>query len=1130
MLSFGLMLALFLFWEFLGFAVVSALHSRRNLLQNALLAPAVGMAVTVIPLFWLSRSGFAVRQFGLWVTITLLVLAAGLTWRLRPRFPLRQWTPFAAIFLLASVLTGRPMLEFGFNWASYLNDDMVNYVLGAHRLLDQPYLQLPDMESLALKRDATLGFWFYAVLGIRPGSELMLAWLVSLTSISGLQVFMPLIMAFHLALISASGALMCCSSRHRLAASLTCLWLGFSALSTLGVLYQLVAQVFGLGLLAGSAAVLVRFPESWPKGRMFRSGLLAALLVSALFIAYPETIPFLAASVAGIWAIQQFVLRRTRLSSFLVPYGTAGICSLLILNVYLQDAFTFLRLQTQVEQASLDVETSVFPYYLIPSGLANLWGLQPISVAAEEPWLSSGIVLGGLLLLAACAAAVSQSRRGHPAALLTLVMLFLALYLFARRVDFGLFKLAMFIQPFMTGTVVVAWLALIRDLKWSDRRKIFPGQVIAVAPILLCCLLGNRAQNFYVERSRGENRDGRAGLTEVPGASATRFFEEAQQVAGAVRTPIMLFDTANNVLAKCVSVYTKGKALSTPSKDHFRIPSSEYFQNAMSFKGRFSWESGLWPWPEQSNSRLKEYGLELIQARQKVYRRSEFDLLRSGPRPLTNAFSLDIRTTPPGVATSDVTVIQTLPSQSGLNRRHFNSLSIAASSRQHLKVQPWEEVKNHLVLVHSERGQHYFIADRRQIALFPLEPDFFYKASTMSGVGRYLLFQIINPARTLRLGLELTATLKGDAENRLPPAAAIGAARQALPFVGRGSARVFSAPLIPQTIFERPFLGIDMGVDGTPFVKKRSGLMALYGTDVPLDYRYTVAFARDISVVTEEEYQNLRRPNHLKRFPEDLANPGLEYSGIYEDGWVSEAAFFTLDRPAQDSLLVIRGSVPTLGDPAFRTELQVLVDQRPVLNKVLPAGDFDLQMDLRDGPGQQHRIDLRFGTFQRLPSPDSRPVGAQLEFVGYETAVTSDTAEKSLLEIVPSNGSLQLGPGWYPYEQFAGESFRWVRNEAHFSLPQRRETKTSLFVELEPGPGLNSRAFRLQVLGTDGREVATAMVRKRQSVEIILPLEPGRHNAFRFHVEGGDKAIPNDPRLLNFRVFKMWLPAQKGRS
>ena len=1008
LLSFGLMVALFLFWEFLGFAVVSALHSRRNLLQNALLAPAVGMAVTVIPLFWLSRSGFAVRQFGLWLTITLLVLAAGLSWRFRPKFPLRRWTPFAAIFLLASILTGRPMLEFGFNWASYSNDDMANYVLGAHRLLDQPYLQLPDIESLALNRDATLGYWFFAVLGIRPGGELMLAWLISLTRISGLQVFMPLIMAFHLALISASGALMCCSSRNRLAARLTCLWVSFSALSTLGVLYQLLAQVFGLGLLAGSAAVLVRFPESWPKGRMFRSGLLAGILISALFIAYPETIPFLAASVAGFWLVQQFVRQRTRLSSFLLPYGTAAICSLLILNVYLPEAFTFLRLQTRLKQASLDIETSLFPYYLVPSGLANLWGLQPISLAADEPWLSAGIALGGLLLLAACAAAVWQSWRGHPAALLTLVMLFLALHLLARRVDFGLFKLAMFIQPFMAGTVVVAWLALIRDLKWNDRRKIFPGRVIAVAPILLCCLLGSRAQNYYVERSRGENNDGRAGLTEVPGASATRFFEEAQQLADAVQTPIMLFDTANNVLAKCVSVYTKGKALSTPSKDHFRLQSSEDFQDAMSLKGGFSWMSGLWPRLEHSNSRLKEYGLELIQARQKIYRRAEFDLLISNPKQLTNAFSLDVGATPPKVATSDVTVIQSLPSQSGLNRRHFHSLAIAGSSRQLLSAEPWETVKNHLVFVHSERGQHYYFADRRHIGLFPQEPDFFYKGSTMSGVGRYLLFQIINPARILRLGIELTASLKGDAENKLPPAAAIGAARQPLPFVGRGSARIFSGPLAPQMISERPFLGIDMGVDGTPFIQRRSGLMALYGKDVLLDYRHIVAFARDISVVTEEEYQILRRPNHLKRFPEDLANLGLEYSGIYEDGWVSEAAFFTLDRPAQDSLLMIRGSVPTVGDLAFRTELQVLVNQRPVLKKVLPVGHFDLKVDLRDGPGQ-HRIDLRFGTFQRLPSPDNRPVGAQLEFVGYETAVVSDAAENSLLEIVPSNSSDQRG-------------------------------------------------------------------------------------------------------------------------
>src|SRR5439155_3422792 len=118
--------------------------------------------------------------------------------------------------------------------------------------------------------------------------------------------------------------------------------------------------------------------------------------------------------------------------------------------------------------------------------------------------------------------------------------------------------------------------------------------------------------------------------------------------------------------------------------------------------------------------------------------------------------------------------------------------------------------------------------------------------------------------------------------------------RQRLPMVGRGSARVFSPPMTPQIIEGRAFLGLDMGVDGEPFPERRSGLMALYGTDVALDRRRPVGFLRDISLVSQEEYGRLAPPSKLESFPADLENPDLEYSGIYEDGRVSEASYFQL--------------------------------------------------------------------------------------------------------------------------------------------------------------------------------------------------------------------------------------------
>jgi hypothetical protein len=49
LVAFGLSITLFIFWGVVGYAVLAALHTQRNLLQKTLLAPVVGVvAVTLL--------------------------------------------------------------------------------------------------------------------------------------------------------------------------------------------------------------------------------------------------------------------------------------------------------------------------------------------------------------------------------------------------------------------------------------------------------------------------------------------------------------------------------------------------------------------------------------------------------------------------------------------------------------------------------------------------------------------------------------------------------------------------------------------------------------------------------------------------------------------------------------------------------------------------------------------------------------------------------------------------------------------------------------------------------------------------------------------------------------------------
>jgi hypothetical protein len=452
----GLCIALFLFWQLLGYAVLWALRSRRNLLQNLLLAPAVGVASTLLPLLWLSRLGLPVRHFGLLLGLALLILAVCLLRRSRAVVPLRRFIPFVGVFLLALFLTGRPMLEFGFAWVSYANDDMINYVLSAQRFLEHGFLDMPDAEAIQGNRDMTLVFWLaHVIAGVRAGSELLLAWAMSLSGLNGPQTFMPVILALYLALVSVSGALVCTSGSRRTAALLTCLATACSALTTMGTLYQLIGQVFGLVLLSAAAVLLLRL--RFPAGRsaLWREALTAALVLAGLIFAYPETLPFLGLAFTLLLLVG--ACRRTLpLGRALQFFGATGLGTALLVNQPGILTLDFLASQASVGTQGADLNYPLFPYFLVPAGLANLWGFLPVASSVPEPWLSLAILAGALLLLAATVAAGWYAWQAEPVALVGCSFLTFVPYSFLSHLDFALFKLAMYGQPFLLGVLVLA--------------------------------------------------------------------------------------------------------------------------------------------------------------------------------------------------------------------------------------------------------------------------------------------------------------------------------------------------------------------------------------------------------------------------------------------------------------------------------------------------------------------------------------------------------------------------------------------------------------------------------------------------------------------------------------------------
>jgi hypothetical protein len=126
----------------------------------------------------------------------------------------------------------------------------------------------------------------------------------------------------------------------------------------------------------------------------------------------------------------------------------------------------------------------------------------------------------------------------------------------------------------------------------------------------------------------------------------------------------------------------------------------------------------------------------------------------------------------------------------------------------------------------------------------------------------------------------------------------------------------------------------------------------------------------------------------------------------------------------------------------------------------------------------------------------------------------------AIIDILPPELDAQLGTGWHPLESFDGETFRWASSSPRVTI-QNRGDAASLALEVEPGPGVDSKEFVLRVVDDSGGLIAKIDVKTRETVSIpIEAAAPGSPLSLTLQAEGGGKKIGSDDRVMNFRVFQ----------
>jgi hypothetical protein len=916
---FALSVVILIFWSALGWSVIAATEPKIDPLRALMLAPAVGVAATALPVFWLSLVGLPVTSFArpLLVALCLVSMTA---WILRrPAWKLKDAACLLPVIVAIAVF-GYPSFKYGFDWVANANDDWGNYNLRAIRFLSDGFFQRPELDVLKNGGDYPGYFWFMDVASnTRPGSDLVLAFLSANVGKSPFMVFMPLILAFY-AVFCFAAAGMAASMLDRRVLIAALVLMALAPLSHYAIHQQLIGQVIGLGFMCATASLtFVPFYEFKSKGRI----VLAGVTMAGFWLCYPETVPifglaFLVFHILHIrdsawgWSLSWRVVQIPLFSCVLIGPYTVGFITFLL------------------EQASGSATQgvyegiSIFPYFRVPTGLSVLFGFSRLGEILREPLLSASIA-GAIFMVGLVLAGMAfDFRKARVISAHLVVVILLAIGLILSHNDFGVFKTAMFAQAFI-------WFAVILTL--SKMRK-----QIAL-PIFVTILVALVSTDLEITKSSVSAEMGSA--TALPGASKDHLLTKVLEQRLAERCDAN-YSTSSPPLIKLLSA-ERGCAKSFIGRPNLfagfaAVGSKDLAKNPLRF---------LKPpdqFTEQASTYLKP---ELI----------HFQFPNDAGEGTVDVYK-------PNIEFKQMGDTWSLPSVVG-----NGSLGMA----------------DDLIFLSSSLGCYFYLPDFTRTTLYETEPDTFFAGGKFAGVGRYLLFRVASPTKSVRLVLDLTTSILADGNSKLPPASVIGGRSVAVGLVGRGAARVISPPFSPLSVDGISYVLLDLGAEAKPMKTPRPGLSGLYGNDVAVDYRRLVAFARAIRLVDAASANLPLPPRRISTFPSDLADPGLEFSGIYEDGWVGDRGFVTL-HSATPGRAVIRGAVPA-GIGMDNVDVMISVGDGAPVRKSLKPGPFVISAPAEAGTS---RVNFEFTNIGRLPPGDDRPAAALLASIGIEAREDSE--------------------------------------------------------------------------------------------------------------------------------------------
>jgi hypothetical protein len=941
LLAFLLPLALFLYFCIIGKAFMVIVRFPGSSLRSWLLAPILGFSLQILIVSIINQAGYPVIQFGRCEAIITAILAIGiLAWK-RPSFNLRLLAPFLTIALIVLAYTGWPLCKLGLSWLSYCNDDMANYCLAAKRSLYHGFFQVPTVAELT-GGDYSQCYWFLYVRNFsRYGSELLLASVSAVSEENPLLIFMSTIIALGMTIPLGVAALVRASHSRYKVMVLASLLISLSPLFLLGIFYQLVAQMAGIALLCAAAALLMQDNMPWKRRFLMREALVLGTLEAAFSITYPEITPFL-----GLGFLFWIVIKSIHTKRFFVRPLILGCCGGLVALVWVRyNLFVYvvtLCLQINHGTSTLLESDALFPYFLVPSGMPALFGFSALADQFKTVEGYCYLSLSIVMLILWMIIVIHSLRKGRGTGSIAAVMIGMGGWLFYQRVGFGLFKLAMLIQPFIAielALLVCSW-------------RLLPS-LIAFG---IYCGLQIPTGIFYGISSLGLPNSRFVEVTGISGSQLTIEDIDSKTSLSLKNSHIVI----EKFLACLIKQPDQSLNIIRPFKDivgSTNLPFENFIKQFHPYAKNIFLEEGLLAEYHALLNQQQLLGTTVVQ--------SQKDL------------------------SPDRVVIRSFDEAEPFNR--FLSL-IERKKKPHF-FEPEKIYPNEIYLsfIHSVEGNHYYnLSDsKKKISFYQKQKDFYSSNQSIAGIGRYFLFEVRPPSQELYLRVAVTRSILGDEKTKLFEHAVVkGTHNVAADFKGEGAANLFIGPVTPVVLHGANYLALDFGEDGQLLSKNNNGIMSLFRKNQRVDPRYLVGYARDISAITVDQYHTMVRPREISSFPKDLAEATtLEFSGWYEDGWISQRSYVVLAPKKEGDNLVIKGMIPEAAK--FLTggqKITVLVNGVSICEqKELRTGLFTLSLHLPDNKnkGLSTKIDIAFSSIEKLPDPDNRPVSAQISYLGF---------------------------------------------------------------------------------------------------------------------------------------------------